>query len=55
MPNTDIKLLRDKLAKVTSIIKRHERTIREPGEQMVHLALECDRAVLELEQATGGR
>ena len=29
MPNTDIKLLRDELAKVTDIIERHERIILE--------------------------
>ena len=49
MPNTDVKLLRDELAKVIGMVRRHERTIREQGDQLVRLALECDRAVLEME------
>ena len=49
MPNTDIKLLRDELAKVIGILRKHERTIREQAESIAQLALERDRAVLELE------
>ena len=51
MPNADIKLLHDELAKVTGVIERHERMMQELGEQLVHLTLGCDRAVLDLEQA----
>ena len=51
MPNTDVKLLRDELAKVIGMVRRHERTIREQGDQLARLALERDRAVLELDQA----
>ena len=32
MPNTDNKMLRDGLAKVTGIIERHERMMQEMGE-----------------------
>ena len=49
MPNTDGKLLWDELAKVIGMVRRHERTIREQGDHLVRLALECDRAVLEME------
>ena len=49
MPNIDIKLLRDELAKVIGIVGRHGRMIREQGDQLVRLALERDRAVLEME------
>ncbi|MCE2508661.1 MAG: hypothetical protein J4G04_05100 [Nitrosopumilaceae archaeon] len=49
MPNTDVKLLRDELAKVIGMVRRHERTIREQGDQLARLALERDRAVLEME------
>lgn len=48
MPNTDIKMLRDELAKVIGTARRHERTIRQQGDQLVRLALERDRAVLEM-------
>lgn len=51
MSNTDIKLLRGELAQVIGTVRRHERTIREKGDQLVQLALERDRAVLELDQA----
>ena len=47
MPSTDIKLLRDELAKVIGTVRRHEITIHKQGEQMVQLALERDRTVLE--------
>ena len=49
MPNTDIKLLRDELAKVIGTVRKHERTIRQQGDQLVRLALERDRAILEME------
>ena len=48
MPNTDVKLLRDELYKVIGIVGRHGRMMREQGDQLVRLALECDRAVLEM-------
>ena len=54
MPNTDVKLLRDELAKVIGIARKHELTIREQGDQLVRLALERDRAVLETYQARLG-
>ena len=34
MPNTDIKLLRDELAKVIGTVRRHERTMRRQGDQL---------------------
>lgn len=49
MPNTDVKLLWDELAKVISMVRRHERTICEQGDQLVRLALERDRVILEME------
>ena len=42
-------MLRDELSKVTGIIERYERMIQEQGEQLVHLTLERDRAVLEMD------
>lgn len=49
IPNTDVKLLRDKLAKVIGIVGRHGRTIRGQGDQLVWPALERDWAVLKME------
>lgn len=54
MPNTDAKLLRDELARVVGMVRRHERTIREQGDQLVRLAHEREQAVLELDQAKLG-
>ena len=54
MPNTDVKPLRDELARVIGIVRRHGRTMREQGDQLVRLAPERDRAVLELDQARLG-
>ena len=46
MPNTDVKLLWDDLAKVIGMVRRHERTIRGQGDQLVRPAPERDRVVL---------
>ena len=49
MPNTDVKLLRDELAKVIGMVRRYERTMRGQGDQLVRPALERDRAVLDMD------
>lgn len=51
MPDTDIKLRQDELAKVIGMVRRHERTIREQGDQLVRRTLERDRAVLERDRS----
>ena len=50
MPNLNIKLLRDELAKVIGENKRRKRTEGEMSRKIVELALRMDQIILERDQ-----